>query len=211
MLKLLLAFSLLACGASACAQTAPEKAAVPAKPAPHPPKADAGPAQAAKYTRYNMESFTCDVPGDWEVKRDKEKEIKAKIRKLELLGPRAENAPVLLYAAHHRKGSAAFADYKDFIERNSKHILGETESDTEKFSPVKETSLAGKKAFEFDSEIKEYLHPENKSDESVLIKEKFYVIPAKDGFFVLHYYSPSSAFNKHLPAFKKLVATFKPL
>ena len=200
MLKLLLTFSLLTCGASACAQAAPEKAAAPAKSAP-----------AAKATRYNMESFTCEIPGGWEVKRDKEKEAKAKIRKLELLGPRAENAPVLIYAAHYRKGSAAFADYKDFIDRNSKNILGETESETEKFSPVKETSLAGKKAFEFDSEIKEYLHPESSSDESVMIKEKFYVVPAKDGFFVLHYYSPVSAFTKNLPAFKKLVSTFKPL
>ena len=200
MLKLLLTFSLLTCGASAGAQAAPEKAAAPAKSA-----------QAAKDTRYNMESFTCEIPGGWEVKRDKEKEVKAKIRKLELLGPRAENAPVLIYAAHYRKGSAAFTDYKDFIDRNSKNILGETESETEKFSLVKETSLAGKKAFEFDSEIKEYLHPESKSDESVVIKEKFYVIPGGDGFFVLHYYAPASAFDKHLPVFNKLVSTFKPL
>jgi hypothetical protein len=200
MLKLLLTISLFSGALSAGAQAAPGKAAAPAKPA-----------QAIKYTRYNMESFTCEIPGGWEMKRDKEKELKTKIRKLELSGPRAENAPVLIYAAHYLKGSAAFADYKDFIERNSKNILGETKSDTEKFSPVKETSLAGKKAFEFDSEIKEYLHPESKSDESVMVKEKFYVVPAKDGFFVLHYYSPAASFNKHLPVFKKLVSTFKPL
>jgi hypothetical protein len=195
MLKLLLTLSLFGGMTFAAAQ-----AAAPAKPA-----------QAEKYSRYNMDSFTCEVPGSWELKRDKENELKAKVRKLELVGPRAGDAPVLIYAAHYRKASATFANYKDFIERNSKNILGETESDTEKFSPVKETSLAGKKAFEFDSEIKEYLHPENKSDESVMIKEKFYVIPAKDGFFVLHYYSPVSAFNKNLPVFKKLVSTFKPL
>lgn len=200
MLKLTLTLSLFLGGSFAGAQAAPEKA-----------KAAPGAAQAAKYTPYNMDSFTCEIPGGWEVKRDKEKELKAKIRKLELSGPRSGNAPVLIYAAHYRKGSAAFVDYRDFIERNSMNILGETESETEKFSPVKETTLAGKKAFEFDSEIKEYLHPESRSDEGVMIKEKFYVIPARDGFFVLRYYSPASAFSKHLPVFKKLVSTFKPL
>ena len=200
MLKLLLTLSLFSGAVFAGTPAAPVKA-----------KAAAKPQQTTKYTNYNMESFTCEIPGAWELKRDTVKEMKTKVRKLELSGPRAENAPLFIYATHYRKGSSAFVDYKDFIERNSKNILGETESDTEKFSLVKETSLAGKKAFEFDSEIKEYLHPESKSDESVMIKEKFYVIPAKDGFFVLHYYSPSSAFNKHLPAFKKLVATFKPL
>ncbi len=197
MLRLLLTLSLFSATLT-CAQAAPGKSAAPAKSG-----------KAAGYIRYNMRSFTCQIPGGWEVKRDKEKEIKAKVRKLELSGPRAGNAPVLIYAAHYLKGSAAFADYKDFIERNSKNILGETESDTEKFSPVKETSLAGKKAFKFDSEIKEYLHPESKSAESVLIKEKFYVIPAADGFFVLRYYSPASAFNKYLPVFKKLISTFR--
>ncbi len=206
MLKLLLILSLFSGGTSAAApaapgKAAPGKAAAPAKPPP----------PAAKYTRYDMESFTCEIPGTWELKRDTKKEMTTKIRKLELSGPRAENAPVIIYAAQYRKGNTTFSDHKDFIARNSKNILGETESDTEKFSPVKETSLAGKQAFEFDSEIKEYLHPESKSDASVMIKEKFYVIPAKDGFFVLHYYSPASAFDKNLPVFNKLVATFKPL
>ncbi|HBB67550.1 MAG: hypothetical protein A2X28_00760 [Elusimicrobia bacterium GWA2_56_46] len=155
------------------------------------------------------ERFACETPSGWEIKRDREKEKKTKILKLELVGPREGNAPVLIYAAFYGTGNASFSDHADFIERNSKNILGETQSDTEKFSPVKETSLAGKKTFEFDSEIKEYLNPESKSAESVVIKEKFYVIPAKDGFFVLHYYAPAPAYNKYLPVFKKLTATFK--
>jgi len=45
----------------------------------------------------------------------------------------------------------------------------------------------------------------------VRVREKFYVLPAKEGFFVLHYYSPASVFNKYLPVFKKLISTFTPL
>ena len=163
-----------------------------------------------EYLYFKMENnyFSCEIPKNWELKRNREKEQKSNIYKIELLGPRAENAPILIYAAHYRKGSATFADYKDFIERNSKNILGETKSDTEKFSPVTETSLAGKKAFEFDREIKEYLHPESNSEESVVIKEKFYVIPAKEGFFVLHYYAPKAAFVQHLSVFNHIACTF---
>ncbi len=164
-------------------------------------------AQAAAVA--GSDRFICTPPAGWESKRDREQEARTRIQNLELLGPGADKAPVIIYASFYGAANTAFAGYEDFIERNSKNILGETESDTEKFSPVTKTTLAGKKAFVFESEIKEYLHPESKSEESVIIKEKFYVAPAKGGFFVLHYYAPSSAFNKHLPVFKKFVASCK--
>jgi hypothetical protein len=157
----------------------------------------------------SADRFSCVPPAGWEVTRDRAKEGKTRIQKLELAGPGADKAPVLIYAAFYGAGNTSFAGYEDFIERNSKNILGETVSETEKFSPVKKITLSGKKAFKFDSEIKEYLHPESKSEESVVIKEDFYVVPAGDGFFVLHYYSPASAFKKHLPVFKKFVAACK--
>ena len=156
-----------------------------------------------------QDRFSCAPPAGWEARRDRENEVKTRIQKLELLGPRAEKAPVIIYASFYGAANTSFAGCEDFIERNSKNILGETESDTEKFSPVAKTTLAGKKAFVFDSEIKEYLRPESKSEESVIIKEKFYVAPAQGGFFVLHYYAPASAFNKHLPVFRKFAASCK--
>ena len=197
MIKLL--FSVLLLSGCGCANDGAREAPGRKRPA----------AKTAEKTDAAAERFACETPAGWEIKRDREKEKKTKILKLELAGPREGNAPVLIYAAFYGTGNASFSDHADFIERNSKNILGETRSDTEKFSPVKETALAGKKTFEFDSEIKEYLHPESKSAESVVIKEKFYVIPAKDGFFVLHYYAPAAAYGKHLPVFKKLTATFK--
>ena len=156
-----------------------------------------------------QDRFTCTPPAGWEAKRDRGNEARTGIQKLELLGPGAERAPVIIYASFYGAASTAFAGYEDFIERNSKNILGETESDTEKFSPVAQTELAGKKAFVFDSEIKEYPHPESKSEESVMVKEKFYVAPAQGGFFVLHYYAPASAFGKYLPVFRKFAASCK--
>lgn len=163
-----------------------------------------------EYLYFKMENnyFSCEIPKNWELKRNREKEQKSNIYEIELLGPRAEKAPVMIYAAYYARGNNVFKDHADFIERNSKNILGETQSDTEKFSPVKRTMLNKKEAFEFESEIQEYLHPESNSEESVVIKEKFYVIPAKEGFFVLHYYAPEAAFVQHLSVFNRIACTF---
>jgi hypothetical protein len=166
-------------------------------------------AQAPGAAARESERFNCAPPAGWEAKRDREKEVETRIQDLELVGPRADNAPVIINASFYGDGNIVFAGYEDFIDRNSKNILGETESDNEKFSPVRETTLAGRKAFGFSSEIKEYLNPHSTSAESVIIKEEFYVMPAGKGFFVLHYYAPASVFNKYLPVFKELASTCK--
>lgn len=170
-------------------------------------------AAGAEYTRFNMENnyFNCDIPKAWELKRDKTAEAKSKIYEIELLGPRIENAPVMIFAAYYAKDNKDFKDYSDFIERNAKDAIGRTETPTRKYTPVKERALNRKKTFGFEREVKEFLHPESDSQEFVLVKEKFYVIPAKEGFHVLHYYAPKLAFAKYLSVFKKLAATFKGL
>jgi len=218
MLKLLLAFFLLS-GCSYADDNAPGTVAEPsdgrkaAESAPVKPKAsgNAGQNAAVKHEPYNMDYFTCQVPAGWEAGRDKASEAKNKIYELELLGPRVESAPVMIYAAYYAKDNGDFKTYDEFIERNSKDAIGRTETPTRKYTPVKETALNGIKAFSFEREVKEFLHPESTSEESVRVREKIYVLPAKEGFFVLHYYSPVSAFNKHLPVFKKLISTFTPL
>jgi len=203
MLKLLLSFFLLS-GCSYAEDNAP---------AAQPKAAAAKPAQsaAAKDPAYVMERFTCLVPAGWEISRDKASEAKNKIYELGLIGPRAENAPVMIYAAYYAKDNRDFKTYPEFVTRNSKDAIGRTETPTRKYSAVTETTLGGKKALAFEREVKEFLHPESTSEESVQVREKFYVLPAKEGFFVLHYYAPVSAFNKHLPVFKKFLSTFKPL
>ncbi|OGS54869.1 MAG: hypothetical protein A3J79_08560 [Elusimicrobia bacterium RIFOXYB2_FULL_62_6] len=169
-------------------------------------------AAPVEYTNFSMDSFfKCAVPKAWEQKRDQAAEGKTKIYEVELLGPRVENAPVMILVGYYAKDNKDFRDYKDFIERNSKDTIGRTETPTSKYSPVKESALNKKKAFSFERDVKEFLHPEGSSDEFVMVKEKFYVLPAKEGFHVLHYYAPQSAFSRHLAVFNKVASTFKGL
>ncbi len=53
--------------------------------------------------------------------------------------------------------------------------------------------------------------PQHAERFKLLIREKFYVLLAKDrvGFFVLHYTAPSSVFAEHLPVFEKLASSFE--
>ena len=163
------------------------------------PAKKTAPAQPAAFKAFAMEDklFSCDVPADW--KRNK-------TPKLELVGPRAEKSPVLIYAAFYAKDGKYFDGFQDFIDRNSKDSWGETE---DKYGPVKETALGGRKAFAFDREVKTSINPESPSGGTVQIYEKFYVIPAADGFFSLHFYAPKSVSGKHLPVFERLAKTFK--
>lgn len=169
-------------------------------------------APAPEYTPFSMNSFfNCSVPKAWELKRDEAAEAKRRIYEVELLGPRTENAPVMILAGYYAKDNKDFKDFKDFIERNSKDTMGRTEAPTGKYSPVKESALNKRKAFSFEREIKEFLHPESSDDTFVMVKEKFLVLPAKEGFHVLHYYAPKSVFAKHLAVFNKVANTFKGL
>ena len=151
-------------------------------------------------------SFSCQVPASWQQKRDLEKEKRDKTPQLELLGPRSENSPVMIYAACYSKEGNYFDGYKDFIDRNSKDSWGETE---DKYGPVKETTLGGRKAFVFEREVGASLNPESPAGEKVRVGEKFYVIPAAGGFFALHYYAPKAVYKKHLPLFERLAKSFK--
>lgn len=113
-----------------------------------------------------------------------------------------------LYVSYFSKTNKYFKDYKDYVDSNSTDDLG-IAPETDKYGPVKTTALGKRKAFEFEREEKEYLHPESKSDESVMLKEKFYVLPAKAGFFVMHFSAPKDIFSKHLPVFERVARTFK--
>jgi hypothetical protein len=169
---------------------------------------EAGAMQIQAYKPFTMGDnlFSCEVPADWKQERNLEEEKHDKTPSLLLLGPRAESSPVMIYATFYSQEGGYFDDYKDYIERNSKDSWGDTE-DT--YSPVRKIMLGGRQAYVFDREIKTSLNPESPSGETVQIMEKFYVLPAKDGFFLLHLYAPKSVYKKYLPVFEHLSKTFK--
>lgn len=154
--------------------------------------------------------FSCEIPvQEWSLKADPEFDAEYNEYGLELLGPRAEKAPVIIYVTYYAPESD-FAGHEDFIERNTRNVAGERKTKTDTFGQAQPMEKDGLKVFFFDRERLIHLYPTTKSDESVMIKEKLYVVPAKSGFYVLHYSAPSSVYEQHLPAFERVFSTFKP-
>lgn len=166
---------------------------------------------AVAYTKYSMDNnyFSCSIPSAWALSRDKEEDEKYQIFEIQLDAPAAEKVSTSIKIAYYAKESTDFSGYQNFIDRNSKNVFGETKSNRELYEPVKKTKLAGRQAFEISRELMQYLHPESKSDESVQLKEKLYVLPAKEGFYVLSFSAEKTAFLANVKVFEKVAKSFK--
>lgn len=164
--------------------------------------------QAEEFKTFSLNGyFSCEVPQGWQLLRD-DKEQRRGVFQIELIAPGEGPALMTLYVSYFTKDNIYFKDYQDYVESNSTDDLG-IAAETDKYGPVRTTALSGRKAFEFEREQKEYLHPESPSDESVILKEKFYVLPAREGFFVMHFSAPKAVYAKHLPVFDRVARTFK--
>ncbi|MRR16652.1 MAG: hypothetical protein EG826_09390 [Deltaproteobacteria bacterium] len=166
-----------------------------------------GTAAGETYQRFVMDQnyFTCDIPADWELIRDKDKDEDYKIYEIQLV-----KGSVSIYVSYYAADNADFAGYEDYIRRNSTNVLGETRSAREIYEPVKDIMIGGRKGFELSRERLVYLHPQSKSDESLQLAEKQYVLPAKKGFYVLHLAAPKAVYPESLPVLERIAGSFRP-
>jgi hypothetical protein len=164
-----------------------------------------------QFKAYSMDNnyFACSIPEAWSLEREKEKDERYKIYEIQLLAPESEKAPTSVFVSYYAKDNEDFNSHQDYIDRNSKNIAGETKSPRERYEPVKKTTLGGRSGFMLTRERMVYLHPESKSDDSVQLKEKMYILPAKEGFYVLHFSAAKTAFLENLPVFEKIAKSFK--
>ncbi len=167
--------------------------------------------KSAQFKKYSMDNnyFTCSIPADWTQKRNKDKDEEYKIYEIQLLAPKSEKAPTSIYVSYYAGDNEDFNGYEDFVKRNSRNVAGETKNSREVFDPAKNISLSGRKAIELSRERMVSLYPKSKSDESVQLKEKLYVLPAKDGFYVMHFSAEKTAFIANQPVFEKIAKSFK--
>jgi hypothetical protein len=148
--------------------------------------------------------FSIVVPANWSFNDDDGSDPKSYM--ITLAGPKAENAPVMISIEYYAKGNDDFNDYVDFVKRNTwDSLTGKPLAEAQKIT------INGNKVLWFEVTKKTFLDPESKSDASVILKEKFYMLLDKDrqGFFVLHYSAPEEVYVQNLPAFENVAGTFK--
>ncbi len=166
---------------------------------------------AEDYSRFVMDKqyYSCEIPSGWSLERTPEKDEEYRIYEIQLLAPKGG---AFIYVSYYAKDNKDFWGYEDFLRRNSRNVAGETKNSRENYGPVKECSLNGRKAFQLERERLVFLHPESKSDESVAIREFFYVVPSFDGgFYVVHYSSPKTLYEEYMPVFRRITSSFKGL
>lgn len=167
--------------------------------------------KTSKFQKYVMDNnyFTCQIPSDWELHRNKAEDEEYKIYEVRLFSPSPNKTSITI--SYYAQDNEDFKDYKNFIERNTHDGIGRKESDIGKYSDSISIQLNGRKAFKIDRELKEYTSLDTKDSESYWLKEMIIVFPASKGFYVLHYSAKKENFQKHLPIFDNIVKSFKPL
>lgn len=166
-----------------------------------------------QFKAFSMDNnyFSCLVPAGWALERDKDKDEEYKIYEIQLLAPGAGKAPTSIFVSYYAKDNEDFSGYESFVKRNSRNVAGETKTPRENFEPAKNVTVSGRKAILLSRERLVYLHPESKSDESVQLKEKIYVLPANEGFYVLHFSAEKQSFKSGQAVFEKVAKSFKGL
>ena len=171
--------------------------------------AQAGAKEAA--TAYTEDGyFTVKIPAGW-YKADAAFGLSQEEKKVygaEFLGPEdADGIVSKISVRYYAPGNMLHKTAEIFIATHSRPVLGAA-LDGEKYGPV-ENGLVGKYyAKIFERRIFEFVPPETISPKKIPIYEKFHVIPVKNGFYVLSYYSSMAAAETGLAEYESVLASF---
>ena len=115
-----------------------------------------------------------------------------------------------MYVSYYSEDNEDIATYKEFVNVNSQNILRKGKTVVwEKYEPVREVMLSGRKAFVIERNLRHFLFPNSKDDRYVMKKEKMYVLPASKGYYVIRYFAEESEFPNNINAFEEMSASFK--
>lgn len=173
----------------------------------------AAPARAAGPETYTEPGyFTVKIPADW-VKKDEGfgmTDAEKKVFGADFFGPQAGGIAVLAGVKYYAPGNLVHATPEKFIRLHSKPAIG-INLDGKVYGPVKDGKAGSYYAKVFERKTFEYEPKGAKDPKKIHIYEKFYVVPVKNGFFVIRYYAPMDLAKASLKDFEALASSFKPL
>jgi len=170
--------------------------------------AAAQPGQA--YTEKNC--FSIAIPAGWQ----KSPEVlglsgpEEKVYGLEIAAPFSAELPVKIGVHYYAPGNLLHKTYEKFIKLHSRPPLG-VNLDGKVYGKVQDGRAGSYYAKIFERKVFEYFLKRSLHPKKIYVYEKFAVVPAKSGFFVLRYYAPMSQAKVGLAAYEATLASFKPL
>jgi len=156
--------------------------------------------------------FKCVLPKGWPAVRSMGQPASAKkIYGVDLTGSAGTDgiAPSIS-VKYYAKGNTLFRSAGEFIKIHSKPIAG-LGLEGDKYSSVTATTVSGRAAGRFERQKSDFAMPRRVENKKVPVFERYIVLPAKEGFFVLSYYSVFSEAKAGLPVFEGEVKSFEPL
>lgn len=156
--------------------------------------------------------FTFTVPPGW-VKKDEGIGLSDGSKKVygsDFFGPYRGNFGVRMGVHYYAPGNALHPTYEKFIKLHSAPAIG-VNMDKKVYGKVKSGKAGHYYAKVFERKTYEYDPPTALHPKKIHIYEKFYVVPVKNGFYVLRYYAPMDLARANLKSFEAAVKTFRPL
>ena len=167
--------------------------------------------------------FTCDIPPDWSRfdnygsgfgLSNEEK----KTYGFHLKAPESGGIPVTIAIFYYAEGNLMYKS----VDR---YIRGHAPLEGSSSGGVKPATVAGREGMVFES-LRSRIDPGSLGNavsddprlhirpglnaKTISVKERFVVLPAKQGFFALRYTAPEGKFQEFLPVFEKVTQRFYP-
>ena len=156
--------------------------------------------------------FKCALPKDWQKTEDMgQPASEKKVYGVDVTGAAGPDgiAPSIS-VKYYGKGNTLFKSAEEFVKIHSKAIPG-LGLPGDKYSSVTAMKIAGRAASKFERRKSDFARPRQVQNKPVSVFERYIVLPASEGFYVLNYYCVFSEAKAKLPAFDGVVKSFEPL
>lgn len=167
----------------------------------------------AKTTYTEKGYFTVKMPAGWE----KVEQIfglsqeEKKVYGADFLGTGgSDGLPPRISVHFYAEGNIVHRTAEKYIKLHAESVFG-VSLDGETYGPVKEGTVGGHRAKFFDRNTFEFIPPESIKQKKIPIYEKFAVVPAKNGFYVLSLYSPGGKSEANIKDYESVLKSFKPM
>ncbi len=156
--------------------------------------------------------FKCVLPKDWAKVDDMgQPASEKKVYGADLTGAAgADGIAPSISVKYYAKGNTLFKSAEEFIKIHSKAIPG-LGLPGDKYSSVTAIKIGGRTASKFERRKSDFARPRQVQNKAVSVFERYIVLPASEGFYVLNYYCVFSEAKAKLPAFDMVVKSFEPL
>ena len=156
--------------------------------------------------------FKCVLPKDWQKTDDMgQPAAEKKVYGVDLTGTAgADGIAPSISVKYYAKGNTLFKSAEEFVKIHSKAIPG-LGLPGDKYSSVTAMKIAGRTASKFERRKSDFARPRQVQNKPISVFERYIVLPASEGFYVLNYYCVFSEAKAKLPAFDGIVKSFEPL